>query len=73
MGQVTAAEAANLTDADASDGRNLSIGLSVTHSGLMIKELFVEPPQVLHLGRGRQAGSASWTTATARGARSCRS
>ena len=28
------------------------------------------PPQVLHLGRGRQAGSASWTTATARGARS---
>ena len=35
------------------------------------------PPQVLHLGRGRQAGSTSfstsWTTATARGARSCQS
>ena len=42
MGQVTAAEAANLTDADASDGRQLSIGLGVTHSGSMIKELFAE-------------------------------
>ena len=54
---VTAAEATNLTDADASAGRNLSIGLGVTHSGSMIKELFVEWCYVRR-GAGRGARSA---------------